>query len=330
MVSRRTCLKTLGGIAALSATGIPEITQAAETKSKAAPSKLAIPGLYRGRVVRVQGENSIANGIYHPETIRTMVRRGMTELTGAPDWVAAWKQFVGPGDVVGLKLNPVGAPHVISDASVVREVIAGLEAAGVRRQDIVVYDRYKDQFLAAGFDRWLPEGVRISHAAEKYDDIQQDITGYDPEHYIDLPLTLPGYVELGYTRGESLLTTPIASADDVAAWTDGIFNASVPLPAAMHTGVLPRGAGYHHYPKPIVDILTFKYDDFTLFVTDEHGQPMAVLPVSPRGAGDGRVAIAWAPPESDAGRAQLEAEHHGARAILPDTSEVAHRAYALQ
>jgi hypothetical protein len=144
------------------------------------------------------------------------------------------------------------------------------------------------------------------------------------------PLTIPAYAELGYSRGEHLLTHTVTTADDVADWTDGIFNASVPLPAAMHTGVLPHGAGYHHYPKPIVDILTFKYDDFTLFVTDEHGQPMAVLPVSPRGAGDGRVAIAWAPPESEAGRAQIEAEHHGARAILPDTSEVAHRAYALQ
>jgi hypothetical protein len=35
-----------------------------------------------------------------------MMRRGMTGLTGAADWVDAWKQFVQPGDVVGLKLNP--------------------------------------------------------------------------------------------------------------------------------------------------------------------------------------------------------------------------------
>jgi uncharacterized protein (DUF362 family) len=194
MLSRRECLASLGGgIAALSAVGAPKIAEAFETKSKAAPSKLAIPGLYRGRVVSVHAEKSISKGIYHPETIQAMMRRGMKDLTGATDWVEAWKQFVTPGDVVGLKLNPVGAPHVISDASVVREVIAGLEAAGIRRKDIVVYDRYKDQFFDAGFDKWLPEGVRISHAAEKYDNIQQDMNGYDPEHYLDFPLTLPGY-----------------------------------------------------------------------------------------------------------------------------------------
>ncbi|MFN3650117.1 MAG: DUF362 domain-containing protein [Armatimonadota bacterium] len=194
MLDRRECLKSLGGgVAALAAAGLTQTGASAETRSNAPKSKLAIPGPHRGRVVKVQSERSITGGVYHPETIRAMLRRGMTELTGASDWAEAWKQFVQPGEVIGLKLNPVGMPHVISDASVVREVIAGLEAAGIKRKDIVVYDRYKDQFFQAGFDKWLPEGVRISHAAEKYDDVQHDITGYDPEHYLDLPLTLPGY-----------------------------------------------------------------------------------------------------------------------------------------
>ena len=115
------------------------------------------------------------------------------ELTGAPDWVEAWRQFVQPGDVVGLKLNPVGAPHIISDACVVREVIAGLEAAGVKRQDIVAYDRYRDEFFQAGFDKWLPEGVRVSHAAGSDNDVQQDMKGMTRSISLDLPLTLPGY-----------------------------------------------------------------------------------------------------------------------------------------
>jgi uncharacterized protein (DUF362 family) len=76
---------------------------------------------------------------------------------------------------------------------VVREIIANLEAAGIRKQDIVVYDRYRDQFLKVGFDKWLPEGVRTSSATGDYDDIQQRIDGYDPDHYMDMALTLPGY-----------------------------------------------------------------------------------------------------------------------------------------
>src|SRR5256714_11225214 len=193
MLTRRTCLKTIGGgLAAIAAAG-SERASAAQTHSKVEPSKLAMPGPYRGRVAAVESPGAILSGKYQPENIRTMMRRGMMELTGADGWADAWKRFFEPGDVVGIKVNPVGQPHVISDGSVVREIIAGLEAAGVKRKDIVVYDRYRAQFFKAGFDKWLPEGVRTSSAAEDYDGVQQGMDGYDPEHYIDLPLTLPGF-----------------------------------------------------------------------------------------------------------------------------------------
>jgi hypothetical protein len=94
--------------------------------------------------------------------------------------------------VVGIKVNPVGEPHVVSDGTVVREIIDGLREAGVKPSDIVVYDRYGDQFKKVGFASWLPEGVRTSHAVADYDRVQQKIEGYDPDHYIDVALVLPG------------------------------------------------------------------------------------------------------------------------------------------
>jgi hypothetical protein len=112
------------------------------------------------------------------------------------------------------------------------------------------------------------------------------------------PETVPGYVALGYTDAADLVATPIATAAQVSAWTDSIFNASLPLPHAAHSGVLPKGAGYHHYPKPIVDIDHFRFDDFQLFVTDADGLPAVVVPVGPRGSGDGRVRLIAAHPDS--------------------------------
>lgn len=113
------------------------------------------------------------------------------------------------------------------------------------------------------------------------------------------PATLPGYESFGYHDGQSLLSTPITDANGVAAWTDSIFNASYPLPATTHTGMLPQAAGYHHYPKPIVDIDHFRYGDFQLFVTDSAGLPAVVVPVSPRGSGDGRVRLLAAHVDSE-------------------------------
>jgi uncharacterized protein (DUF362 family) len=193
--TRRNCLKVAGGAvgAALGATTRPAPMLAAQVSSKADASKLAMPGLFRGRVVAVEHPGSIVDGRYQAEPVQQMMRKGMTDLTGAAGWVDAWRLFVEPGDVVGIKVNPVGGPLVVSAAEVVREIIAGLNVAGVKNKDIVVYDRYRAQFLKVGFDKWLPEGVRTSSAAEDYEGVQQAIEGYDPDHYMDMALTLPGY-----------------------------------------------------------------------------------------------------------------------------------------
>src|SRR5207249_1853042 len=165
----------------------------AQTTSKISPSKLAMPGLVSGRVVAVSHPACLVDGQYQAGPIADVMRDGLLELTEAPDLPSAWRSFFEPGDVVGIKVNPVGGPLVISCPEVLREIIKGLESAGVRRKDIVVYDRYRLQFLRMGFDKWLPEGVRWSSATEDYDDVQQGIDGYDPNHYMDMAVTLPAY-----------------------------------------------------------------------------------------------------------------------------------------
>lgn len=193
-VTRRESMKAVtAGALAIAAGGARALARTARVESKTDSSRLGMPGLYKGRVIAVQDPRVVASGHYQAETVRRMMRLGMKELTGADDWTGAWRRFFEPGDVVGIKVNPVGRPYVISDASVVAEIIAGLESAGVKRQDIVVYDRYRSEFLEAGFDKWLPEGVRTSYAAEQGDSVQQGIEGYDPDHYMDMALTLPGY-----------------------------------------------------------------------------------------------------------------------------------------
>jgi uncharacterized protein (DUF362 family) len=124
-----------------------------------------------------------------------MVERGMAELTGAPAASAAWRTLFGPGDVVGIKVNPVGFPHIYSASEVLRPVIDGLREAGVKPRDIVVYDRYRDQFQKAGFERWLPEGVRWMAASARYLDVQMDMDGYDRDVFMEMPLVNPAYAK---------------------------------------------------------------------------------------------------------------------------------------
>lgn len=192
-VTRRSCLRTIAQAWAAGVAGAHGLLGAQTATSKAERTRLSMPGLYPGRVCSVRNPAVLVAGQYQGEQVQKMMRRGMMELTGADGWVDAWRQFFEPGDVVGIKVNPVGQPYVISDATVLHEIVAGLEAAGVKRQDIVVYDRYKKQFYGGGFDKWLPVGVRISWATDNVDDVQQNIAGYDPDHYMDMALTLPQF-----------------------------------------------------------------------------------------------------------------------------------------
>ncbi len=154
-------------------------------------SKLGIPGPYRGRVAAVEHPGSVIQGKYQREAVRAMLGRGMMELTGAPSPVEAWRVFFQPGDVVGIKVNPVGQPYLISAPEVLQSIIEYLEQAGIRRKEIGAYDRYYAQFLSGGFDKWLPEGVRWTWATKDYDALQLDMGGYDPDHYMEMALVMP-------------------------------------------------------------------------------------------------------------------------------------------
>ncbi len=151
-----------------------------------------MPGPYPGRVVAVQHPGCIVSDAYQAQPVRDMMVKGMLELTGAPSWTDAWRVFFEPGDVVALKVCPVGGRRLCSDALVVRQVVDGLLKAGVRLNDIFVYNRYRREMYSAGIQRWAPDGVRVRWASEAYGRIQLDMGGYDPDVFVDLALALPG------------------------------------------------------------------------------------------------------------------------------------------
>ena len=123
-------------------------------------SKLGAPGLYPGRVVEVKNPAMIRQGVRNHPAIKATLDKGLKELTGAPHAVDAWKTFFEPGDVVGIKVVPNGQPYAHSSFELVLEVIEGLKSAGVKTKDIFVYDRYRGEFMGAGYHKILPSDIR--------------------------------------------------------------------------------------------------------------------------------------------------------------------------
>jgi len=113
------------------------------------PSKLAVPGLYPGRVVEVKNPQMIRGGTKDREAIKATMDLGIKTLTGATDAVEGWKHFFEPGDVVGIKVVPNGQPFAHSSFEIVLEVIEKLKACGVKTRDMFVYDRYRTEFMEA-------------------------------------------------------------------------------------------------------------------------------------------------------------------------------------
>jgi len=167
--------------------------QRPKTVSKTSPDEpqLGLPGPYPGRVISAHQPGTLVQRKYQQKPVRAMLDSGLMKLTGAESPQEAWSTFFKPGDVVGLKLNGVGRPHVISSPVVVHEIVRGLELAGIPRKDIVMYDREKRIIQQAGFDTWLPEGVRWTWGSDEPHPIQLDMDMYDENEFVEVPLVHP-------------------------------------------------------------------------------------------------------------------------------------------
>jgi hypothetical protein len=160
-----------------------------------------IPGPYPGRVVEVRNPAMIKAGVKSSEAIQATVDRGMKELTGADDAVGAWRSFFGPGEVVGIKMNPVGNPLANSSSELMLAVIDGLKSAGVKAKDMIVFERYRDEFIGAKMHEAVPDGIAWTGLGVAYNAHQIDIkgddlktgnidhvAGYDPDEFMTMEL----------------------------------------------------------------------------------------------------------------------------------------------
>ena len=95
------------------------------------------------------------------ESVRAMMDRGLRELTGADSAIDTWRRFFEPGDVVGIKVNSSGAPHIMSTPELVGGIVENLAVAGVPPENIWIYERMADQMRTIPYRRFVPEKVNV-------------------------------------------------------------------------------------------------------------------------------------------------------------------------
>jgi uncharacterized protein (DUF362 family) len=184
----RTCAASaglfLGGLPAVADDPVV-LPQAPHIEVHEAPpstkSPLGMPGLCPGRVVEVVDSRSIAGNRVSQPVVHEMIERGLKELTGENSANAAFAKFIEPKDVVGIKINPSGAPACCSSPELVREIIDGVLSAGVPLRNIIVYDRFGYEIEIGSYQALLQPGVEVIGVQDGL----LDKAGYDANVYCE-------------------------------------------------------------------------------------------------------------------------------------------------
>jgi uncharacterized protein (DUF362 family) len=139
-----------------------------------------MPGAYPGRVVTVRSPRCIDEATERVDTptVREMIARGMTSLTGDADPRDSWARFFDQDDFVGIKVNCSGAPGAMSMPEVVAEIVRNLASVGVRPDRMVIHERGAGQINQAHYERVVPADVRVESA--------NTWLGYDPDVYVEV------------------------------------------------------------------------------------------------------------------------------------------------
>lgn len=139
----------------------------------------------KSRVISVAAVDMLKEAKYNPEAVHKAFAAGLKEMTGQNTAENAWSSLFSPDDVVGIKINCIGAPKVSSSLESINETIAGLKSAGVRENNIIIWDRRDRDFGRTGLQiNKSSTGVRVLGTSLEAEAVLPWVKGYDRNVYV--------------------------------------------------------------------------------------------------------------------------------------------------
>jgi len=120
----------------------------------------SMPGKFPGRVVKVLTGDTASAGKINGRRARACLEKGLMQLTGRNTPGEAWREFVVPADIVGIKVNPI-ARFLPTSFALTQAVIDGLRDAGVPASNIAIWDRRLFQLEEAGYTSARFPGISV-------------------------------------------------------------------------------------------------------------------------------------------------------------------------
>jgi hypothetical protein len=122
----------------------------------------------KSRIVSAAAEDMLIDQKYNPHAVHRAFSAGLKELTDENSLENAWASLFSSDDVVGIKINCIGAPRISSSVESINETINGLKSAGVKENNIIVWDHMDQAFRRTGLQvNRTQTGVRIHGTSDK-------------------------------------------------------------------------------------------------------------------------------------------------------------------
>ncbi|MBN2344953.1 MAG: DUF362 domain-containing protein [Candidatus Aminicenantes bacterium] len=150
---------------------------------KAPRTKHSLPGLFPGKVVSVRDERAMNEQGVDGKVVAAMFEKGVRALTGRPP-SESFKLFFGKKDVVGIKVNPVGAGLISTRLEVVDAIVAWLRRGGLPAKNIVIWDRFDYMLTDAGFTPARYPGIAIE-GLQTMDEAAAEGKSHDDSRWLD-------------------------------------------------------------------------------------------------------------------------------------------------
>lgn len=147
----------------------------------------SVMGRNKGRVVSVAARDVLHGETYNPLAVHRMFESGLRELTGENSLANAWSSLFSPDDVVGVKINCIAWPKVSSSQASIDEVIAGLKGAGVKDNNIIVWDHADTAFRRTSLEiNRSSRGAKVQGTSPEPATRVPWVEGYDKDVYLEL------------------------------------------------------------------------------------------------------------------------------------------------
>ena len=165
----------VGGIGGALST-LPAFAQLSSGQLQPEPATEATP---LTRVVEAIGKKVWENDQLNEEAVSELMDQAMMKLTGRTSAKEAWRDIVLPDDIVGIKINPLAGPELSTHSIIVDKIVEGLYSAGVLRKQMIIWDRFEEHLLNAGYPIRQDEGDVRTLASDT------DGVGYDDEVFYE-------------------------------------------------------------------------------------------------------------------------------------------------